>query len=58
MENETFFQSSKHLIVTLSVPICTQLICGFHYFEIVFTLLPDRDVASKTLHKEGEGGNV
>ena len=56
MENKTFFQSSKHLIVTLSVPMCTQLICRFHCFEIVFMLLPDRDVASKTLHKEGGGG--
>ena len=49
---------SKHLIVTLSVPMCTQLICRFHCFEIVFTLLPDCDVASKTSHKEGGGGNV
>ena len=55
VENETFFQSSKHLIVTLSVPMCTQLICRFHCFEIVFTLLPDCDVASKTSHKEGGG---
>ena len=58
VENETFFQSSKQLIVTLSVPMCMQLICRFHCFEIMFTLLPDRDVASKTLHKEGGGGNV
>ena len=55
VENETFFQSSKYLIVTLSVPMCTQFICRFHCFEIVFTLLPNRDVASKTSHKEGEG---
>ena len=56
VENETFFQSSKHLIMTLSVPMCMQLICRFHCFDIVFTLLPDRDIASKTSHKEREGG--
>ena len=58
VENETFFQSSKHLIVTLSVPMCTQLICRFHCFEIMFTLLPNRDVASKRHTKRGQGGNV
>ena len=55
VENKTFFQSSKHLIMTLSVPMCTQLVCRFHCFEIMFMLLPDHDVASKTSHKEGEG---
>ena len=40
----------------LSVPMCTQLICRFHCFEIVFMLLHDHDVASKTSHKEVEGG--
>ena len=56
VENETFSQSSKHLIVTLSVPMCMQLICRFHCFEIMFTLLPDHAVASKNSHKEGGGG--
>ena len=58
VENETFFQPSKYLIMTLSVPMCTQLICRFHCFEIVFTLLPNRDIASKTSHKEGGGGEM
>ena len=53
---QNFSQSSKHLIMTLSVPMCMQLICRFHCFEILFTLLPDHDIASKTLHKEGGGG--
>ena len=38
--------------MTLSVPKCTQFICRFH-IEILFTLLPDHDIASKTSQKGG-----
>ena len=58
VENETFFQSSKYLIVTLSVPMCTQFICRFHCFEIVFMLLSDHDVASKNLKQRGGRGEM
>ena len=44
--------------MTLSVPMCTQFICRFHCFEIVSMLLPDHDIASKTLHKEGQEGKL
>ena len=52
---QNFFPVQQALVMTLSIHMCTQLICRFYCFKIVFTLLPDCDVASKTSYKEVGG---